>query len=107
LPVGTGTAAASNSVTESSALTIHNNGIALCDFGTSNTSNGIGPVSGGTITPPGLSFNNGNASENAGLIIYDEFGLPAGMAGPWTGTLPALVIGDNAAQCLSIVPIGF
>jgi len=104
---GTGTAVASNSVTESAGINIQANGIGLCDFGTSNTSDGIGPVSGGTIVPSGLSFNNGNAGENAGLIIYDEFGLVAGLQGPWTGTLPGVLTADNAAQCLSIIPIGF
>ncbi|HKN02030.1 MAG TPA: hypothetical protein VJX23_16050, partial [Candidatus Binataceae bacterium] len=106
-PVGSGTATGSNSVTETSALTLQANGLALCAFGTSNTSVGIGGAGGGTITPSGLSFNNGNSGTNAGLLIYNQFGLGAGMAGPWKATLGASETGDNVAQCLSILPIGF
>jgi len=105
-PVATRAAIRSNSVRKYSALNIQANGVAFCAFGSNNT-HGIGPVNGGTITPSGLKFNNGNSGENAGLIEYDQFGLPTDTAGPWNVKLPGGDTGDNVAQCLSVIPIGF
>jgi len=105
-PVATRAAIRSNSVKKYSALNIQANGIAFCAFGSNNT-HGIGPVNGGTITPSGLKFNNGNSGGNAGLIEYDQFGLPANTAGPWTVKLPGSDRGDNVAQCVSVIPVGF
>ena len=107
-PIGaltTGTATASNSISETSATLVAANGVAVCAFGSTNVTDAPGLFSGGTITPNDLGTGGGSADTggNAGLAIYQAFGL-SGLQGPWTATLPSALTGDNAAQCISILP---
>ena len=104
----TGTATASNSVDETSSISVPANGVAVCAFGSTNTTDAPGLFSGGTITPNDLGTGGGSADTggNPGLAIYQAFGL-SGSQGPWTATLPGSQTGDNVAQCISILPVGY
>jgi hypothetical protein len=62
--------------------------------------------SGGTITPNDLATGTGDAGVNAGGGIYQAFTL-SGSQGPWSATLPGALTGNNAAQCVGIIPIGY
>ncbi len=99
-----GNSTSANSVTETADLNVQANGLATCVFGTSNTSVGFGTA---PTSPTTLNHVNGNESINAGLDLYDRFELANGTDGAWEALLPTGETGDNVAQCLSIIPIGF
>ncbi len=99
-----GNSTSANSVTETMDLDVQANGIAACVFGTSNTSVGFNTA---PTSPTTLSHVNGNESINAGLDLYDRHESSTGTDGAWEALLPDSETGDNVAQCLSIIPIGF
>jgi len=104
LDATSGTANASTTVDEISAINVLTNGLVTCAFGTSNTTNGFNTA---PTLPTPLTFQNGNSGTNGGLALYARFEPMMGMDGPWIATLDGGVSGDNAAQCISIIPIGF
>ncbi len=105
LDTTTGMATSADSVTETADLNVQANGIAVCAFGTSNTSVGF-PTP--PTSPTTLSFENGNAAHNGGLDLYDRFEPSTGTDGAWEALLGGVSqTGDNVAQCVSLIPIGY
>ena len=102
----TGIIVGNNAIAPSSALTVPTNGIATCAFGSSNLTDAPGLFSGGTITPNDLGTGTGDAGVNAGMGIYQAFTLSGLQSPPWSATLPGVATGNNAAQCVSILPEG-
>ncbi len=99
-----GTATASDSVSESSEINVQATGLATCAFGTSNTVVGF---SSSITTPTTLKLENNNLGLNGGLSLYDRSEPSTGTDGPWSTTLTDSDTGDNVAQCVSIIPLGF
>jgi len=103
LDLTTGTATESSSVTETSALSVQALGVATCVFGTSNS---VGFTDAPT-SPTTLTLDTGNEGTNASLDLYDRRQPTTTTDGPWQATIPGGVTGDNVAQCVGIIPIGF
>jgi hypothetical protein len=101
----TGTATGVGTVTQTADLNVLADSIATCAFGTSNTSVGFTTA---PTSPTTLNLENGNSGINGGLTVFDRFetGTP-NTDGAWMATLPASGTGDNAAQCVNLIPIGF
>jgi len=103
----TGTANDSATVTETTATTVQQGGVATCAFGTYNPFAFVGFTIAPT-TPTLLAFVDGDEGTNAGLDLYNRQETTAITTdGPWQATLPSSNTGDNIAQCIGIIPIGF
>ncbi len=104
LDLTTGTETASESVSETSVINVQSGGVATCAFGTSNDEIGFEDA---PTSPTMLNFQTGNDGTNAGLNLYDRRETTTTTDGPWQATLPEGATGDNVAQCVSVLPVGF
>jgi len=117
----TGINPSANTVVSAGTVPVPTNGYALGAYGTDNLTDFFGKSGAvtGTVTddcPPqpagspatgecstALHFENANAGENAGLVIYDQLELTGFSVGPFSGTLPNGDPGNNIIQAIGIV----